>query len=130
MKTIQETSIQIENGIEVKGVITNRSEADINVEIVSPYRSFTAGLHISYFSRPYHSFLTDYGDRTAENLLKYLYELCEYLEKNKKFIKMQHAFHFRDGDYSDRESKDRFFNSTFPFVVPLDTRDDVLRGLL
>jgi len=126
MITTQETCIQIENGIEIHGLITFRSDADINVEIVSPYKGITAGLHIPYFSRPYHSFLTEYGDRTAENLLKYLYELGKYMEDNQKFIRLQFAFHFRDGDYNDREVQDRFFGSTFPFIVPIDTRSEVM----
>ena len=117
------------DGTSVSGTISYRSEADISVNIISPYHDLSAGLHIPYFSRPLHSFLTDYGDRTAENLLTYLYELGVYMEANRKFMKLQFALHFRDGDLSNHECQNRFFSSTFPFVVPIDTRGDVLRKL-
>ncbi len=118
------------NGVEVAGEITYRSEGDIAVKILSPYHDLSSSLHIPYFSRPYHSFLTDYGDRTAQNLLKYLYELGLYVEENVKFVKMQLCLHFHDDDYSSIERQERFFGSTFPFIVPIGTRNDVLRMLL
>ena len=123
--------IQIKiNGVNVKGVILHRSEADIFIEITEPYTNMGSGCHIPYFSRPINSFLTEYGDKMAENLLKYLYELGWYMETNRKFIKLQFALHFLDEDYSDQKCRDRFFNSTFPFIVPIDTRDDVVRSLI
>jgi len=125
MRTSQAISINV-NGNEVTGEIVFRSEGDIGVKIISPYHDLSSGLHIPYFSRPYNSFLTDYGDYTAQNLLKYLYELGLYLEENSKFIKMQRALHFHDGDYSNMEHEDRFFGSTFPFIVPIGTRDEVM----
>ena len=129
MSKNQEISIEV-YGIEVAGEVTYRSEGDIAVKIVSPYLDLSSSLHIPYFSRPYHSFLTDYGDRTAQNLLKYLYELGLYVEENLKFVKMQLCLHFPDGDYSNLEHQDRFFGSTLPFIVPIGTRNDVLRMLL
>ncbi len=129
MKTSQPISIEIK-GVEVAGEITYRTEGDIVVKILSPYHDLSSSLHIPYFSRPYHSFLTDYGDLTAQNLLKYLYELGLYLEENVKFVKMQLCLHFHDEDYSSMERQERFFGSTFPFLVPVGTRNDVLRMLL
>ena len=102
---------------------------NIAITISSPYQGLSNGLHIPYFSRPIHSFLTEYGDRTAENLLKYLYELGSYMEENIDFITMQMYMHFHDGDYSSSDSQDRFFDSTFPFTVPIGTREEVLRQL-
>jgi hypothetical protein len=128
MSKKQEVSIKVD-GVEVIGEITYRSDADIAIRITMPYRGLTNGSHIPYFSRPIHSFLTGYGDKMAENLLKYLYELGLYMEENRKFIKLQLALHFADENYSDLECQNRFFNSTFPFIVPIDTRDDVLRQL-
>jgi hypothetical protein len=128
MSNRQEVSIEIDN-VQVIGEITHRSEADIAVKIISPYTELSNGLHIPYFSRPYHSFLTEYGDKMAENLLQYLYELGLYMDENRNFIRMQFSFHFRDENYSKWECQERFINSTFPFVVPIDTRDDVLRRL-
>lgn len=118
------------DGVNVKGEIIHRSEADITVKIIHPYEELSNGCHIPYFSRPLHSFLTDYGDKTAENLLKYLYELGWYMEANRKFIKLQFAFHFHDEEYFNWEVQDKFFYNSFPFVVPIDTRDDVIRKFL
>ena len=128
MSKKQEVSIKVD-GIEVVGEIFYRSEADIALRITKPYQALTNGCHIPYFSRPIHSFLDDYGDKMAENLLKYLYELGKYMEENCKFITLQLALHFHDEDYSDWDCRNRFFGSTFPFVVPIDTRDDVLEVL-
>ena len=126
MSNKHEFSIKVD-GVDVIGEITCRSEADIAIKITKPYQGFTNGCHIPYFSRPRHSFLTDYGDKMAENLLKYLYELSRYLEKNRKFIKLQLSLHFHNGDYSDWECQNRFFDSTFPFIVPIDTREQVIQ---
>ena len=121
---------QIEvDGIEVKGEIIHRTDAELIIQISAPYTNLSSGCHIPYFSRPINSFLTSYGIAMAENLLKYLFELGWYIEKNSMFIKLQFALHFRDGDYSNQECINRFFDSTFPFVVPIDTRNDVLRRL-
>jgi hypothetical protein len=128
MSKNQEVSIKAD-GVEVIGEITYRSEVDIAIRITKPYQGLSNGCHIPYFSRPIHSFLTDYGDKMAENLLKYLYELGWYMGENNKFIKLQLSLHFHDGDYSDWECQNRFFDSTFPFIVPIDTRTDVLRSL-
>jgi hypothetical protein len=128
MKTLHEVVIDIE-GIEVIAEISHRSEADIAIRITKPYQGLTNSCHIPYFSRPLHSFMTDYGEKMAENLLKYLYELGLYLEENEKFIKLQFALHFHDDDYSNWESQNRFFDSTFPFIVPINTRDNVVRSL-
>ena len=119
----------VAEGKTVKGEITFRNESDISVKITSPYSGLTGGLHIPYFSRPYHSFMTEYGDKTAENLLKGLWELGSYMEENQKFLKLQLAFHFHQGDYSDREGQTRFFDSSFPFLVPFGTRENILECL-
>ena len=129
MKNNQKFQITVD-GVEVKGEISHRTEADLIIQINDPYLNLSNGCHIPYFSRPINSFLTDYGMKTAENLLKYLYELGQYMVMNKKFIKLQFVLHFSDGDLSDHECQNRFFNSTFPFVVPIDTRNDVLRRLV
>ena len=128
MSNNQEITVVVE-GITVKGEITFRNESDISVKITSPYSGLTGGLHIPYFSRPNHSFMTAYGDKTAENLLKGLWELGSYMEEHQKFLKLQLAFHFHQGDYSDRECQTRFFDSSFPFLVPNGTREDVLECL-
>jgi len=128
MSKNQEITIVAE-GKTVKGEITFRNESDISVKITSPYSRLTGGLHIPYFSRPYHSFMTEYGDKTGENLLKGLWALGSYMEKHRKFLKLQLAFHFYQGDYFDRECQTRFFDSSFPFLIPNGTREDVLECL-
>ena len=128
MSKNQEITIVAE-GKSVLGEITLRNESDISVKITSPFSGLTGGLHIPYFSRPYHSFMTDYGDKTAANLLKSLWELGSYIEENRKFLKLQVAFHFHQGDYSDRQCHTRFFDSSFPFLVPSGTRENILECL-
>lgn len=129
MKATSQFKLELKPEIQITGRFIKRSEADLVMEILSPYRKLSASLHIPYFSRPYHTFLTDYGDRTAESLLKYLYELGKYMEENEKFLKLQYAFHFRDRDFTDRECLNRFFNSSFPCPMPDCTRSDILRRL-
>lgn len=130
MKTDQKITITTATNVKVAGSIIHVSEADISVLIRSPYMHLHAGLHIPYFSRPVNSFFTVYGKRTAENLLSYLYDLGHYLEEHEKFIKLQFALHFQEGDYGDDACRQRFFGSTFPFMVPLNTREDVMRRLI
>ncbi|MCF7823056.1 MAG: hypothetical protein K9N35_02695 [Candidatus Marinimicrobia bacterium] len=125
MSKNQEMTIVAE-GRTIKGEITFRNESDISVKITSPYSGLTGGLHIPYFSRSCHSFMTDYGDKTAESLLKGLWELASYMEENRKFLKLQLAFHFYPGDHADSECRTRFFDSSFPFCVPIGTREEVL----
>ena len=73
--------------------------------------------------------MTEYGDRTAENLLKDLWELGSYIEENQKYLKLQLAFHFHQGDYSGRESQTRLLDSLFPFLLPHGTRENILECL-
>ncbi len=128
MSKNQEITIVAE-GKTIKGEIIFRNESDISVKITSPYSGLTGGLHIPYFSRPYHSFMTEYGDRTAENLLKGLWELGSYMAEHRKFLKLQLAVHFYHGDYADRACQTRFFDSSFPFLIPYGTREEVLECL-
>ncbi len=128
MSKNQEITIVAE-GKTVNGEITFRNESDISVKITSPFSGLTGGLHIPYFSRPYNSFITPYGEKTAENLLKHLWELGSYMEEHQKFLKLQLALHFYQGNYSDNECQTRFFDSSFPFLIPNCTREDVLECL-
>jgi len=130
MKTDQKLTITTAAKVKVEGSIVQVTEADISVMILSPYTRLRTGMQIPFFSKPLNSFLTGYGERTAENLLGYLYDLGNYMEQNEKFINLQFAFHFRDEAYRDEDCRRRFFDSTFPFMVPLDTREDVMRSLL
>ena len=129
MKTAQLVSIEHESGEEIKGVISFRSESDISVKITSPYKGLSGGRHIPYFSRPDNSFMTDYGKSTAVSILSRLYELGRYIEDNRKFLALQSSLHFYNSDYSDPECQKRFFDSSFPFLVPNGTREDVLECL-
>ncbi len=129
MKTAEIISINHESGPEVKGVITFRSESDISVEITSPYKNLSGGRHIPYFSRSQNSFMTEYGKSAAISILSDLYELGHYIEENRKFLALQSALHFYNSDYSDPECQRRFFDSSFPFLIPNGTREDVLEYL-
>ncbi len=128
MSNKEEVTINV-GGIEVSGQITHRSEADISIRIDSPYQGLTRGLHIPYFSRPYNSFLTSYGESTARHLLKELYELSLYLHENRDFIILQSAVYFSGSNYSDQECQNIFFDNCFPFIVPVGTRDEVMEIL-
>ncbi len=128
MSKNQEITI-VAQGKTIEGEIIFRNEADISVKITSPYSGLTRRLHIPYFSRPYNSVMTPYGEKTAENLLKHLWELGSYMEEHQKFLKLQLALHFYQGDYSDSECQTRFFDSSFPFLVPNGTRENILECL-
>ena len=129
MKKLQAITIRHESGVKIQGEITHRSESDITVKIISPYKDLSGSLHIPYFSRPLNSFETDYGDITAEQLLAKLYDMGRYMNENSNFLQLQIALHFYDGDWSSEEHQQRFFGSSFPFMVPLGTREDVLNIL-
>ena len=117
------------DGITVKGQIIHRSDADINIRIISPYQGLSRGLHIPYFSRPTNSFLTSYGESTAEYLLKELYKLGRFLQENRDYLRLQSAVYFAGSDYSDRECQNLFFEKCFPFIVVIDSRDEVMKIL-
>jgi len=124
----QEVSIRV-GGVEVLGLITYRSEADITIKINSPYQGLTGGLHIPYFSRPFNSFLSSYGDSTAKHLLQNLYELGHFLKENRDFLRLQSAVCFDGKDYSDHQCQNEFFDKCFPFGIPIGTRNEVLEIL-
>lgn len=74
----------------MEGEVVHYSAADINVKIIKPFENISTGLHIPYFSRPYHSFEGDYGEATAEYLLKKLYDIGCYL--NSEMVKIRENF--------------------------------------
>ena len=125
MSKKQEVSIKVDD-VDVIGEITYRSEADITIRIREPFQGLTHGCHIPYFSRPLNSFMTDYGERMAVNLLQYIYELGLYIKENSSTILLHFAAHFPEGEYSHEGARNRFFVSTFPFMIPLDLREEVI----
>jgi len=129
MNTSQPITFSLDSEIKIQGEITHRSESDITVKIISPYDGLSGSLHIPYFSRPLNSFETDYGDITAEQLLAKLYDLGRYMDGNSNFLQLQIALHFYDGDWSNDDHQKRFFDSSFPFLIPYGTREDVLNVL-
>ena len=70
------------DGQKVEGEITFRSESDISVKITKPYQDVSRGLHIPYFARSQKSFDSDYGDKTAKDLLENIYYLCTFIFEN------------------------------------------------
>jgi hypothetical protein len=125
MSSNQEISTTIDGKL-VTGIITFRSESDISVRITSPFSDLTGQQHIPYFSRPYNSYLTDYGDTVAMGLLKQLLDLGSYINENQAFLKLQLSLHFYGCEYSNEESQKRFFDSSFPFLVPCSLKDQVV----
>ena len=128
MSTGQEICIFVDRK-KITGVITFRCESDISVRITSPYDGLTGGLHIPYFARAYSSFRGKHGDETALDLLKKLETLGSYIKENRDFLIPQLSIHFHADDYSDWECQNRFFGSSFPFMVTVCTRDEVIRIL-
>jgi hypothetical protein len=129
MSSNQEISETI-GGILVTGIITFRSESDISVRIISPFTGLTGQQHIPYFSRPYNSYLTDYGDTVAMGLLKQLLDIGSYISENQAFLKLQVALHFYGCEYSNEKSQKRFFDSSFPFLVPYSLQNQVVELLI
>lgn len=71
--------------IDVEGKITHRSNRDMGIKIIRPFQNISTGLHIPYFSDK--SFDGDYGDEQAKDLLKGLYSIGDYLDKNMDNLK-------------------------------------------
>jgi hypothetical protein len=117
------------DGILVTGIISFRSESDISVRIMSPFIGLTGQQHIPYFSRPFNSYLTEYGDTVAVHLLKQLSDLGSYIDKNKAFLKLQLSLHFYGCEYSNEDCQKRFFDSSFPFLVPYSLKGQVMELL-
>jgi hypothetical protein len=127
------------NKVEVKGKITYRSAILIDIEIIEPFQNISKGLHIPYFSRAFHSFEDDYGDQTAEKLLRELYDISKYLDKNMNSLK-EKLFLFKKKinqpslDLTDQKNwgcLGSFFDNNFPMGIPYGTREgviDILEG--
>lgn len=163
------------DGQEVEGEITYRCASDITVKITKPYQDVSRGLHIPYFGRPYASFDSDYGDKTAKYLLESVYRICKFtfenldsliaqylkIEKRIKHLETRNISEWvfkskrlklrkllRSGEidnieyqkqlirikkaYEEFELKKNqiwygFFEEYFPMIVPVTTRDDILR---
>jgi len=128
MSKEQRISVNVE-GSEVVGEITLRTGSDIKVRKICSEYTLTNQCHIPYFSRPRNSFLSQYGSDMATSLLVELHQLHNYLASNRQFIRLQFLFHFRDENYSDMDCEDRFFNSTFPFEMPINLREQVMHIL-
>ena len=129
MKASQDIHIINEAGAKVEGTIIFRSESDIEVRITKPFQGLSWGLHIPYFARPVRSFTTTCGESTAKRLLENLYELGGYIHENRDYLVSQLPVYFRDDDFSDWDCQDEYFENCFPYIVPIDTRDEVLRML-
>lgn len=68
------------NGQLVTGAITHRTHKGLQVEIQQPYSGYTHSSNIPSFSVGYKSFLGDYGDEKAKELLAELYQALYKLE--------------------------------------------------
>ena len=108
------------NGIELKGLISHRSESAIEVKIVKPYRNVSKELHIPYFSRSSRSFIGEHGNTTAMALLRELFIICHYVNDNIHALKEKLVA---------SDDMDTFFNEAFPVVIPINTREDVINIL-
>jgi hypothetical protein len=75
------------DGIEVEGEVLHRDSGDFTVVITKPFQNIKGGLHIPYFSRPYHSFDGAYGDNSLLDALSGIYEIGTYLFENINSLK-------------------------------------------
>ena len=164
-------SIEVD-GVVVEGEITHRSEHDIVVE----YQGLRTGMHIPAFATypKERCYTGPHGDKTAADLLKELYQLRTYIDKNKEVLKTNIAKMDANIEALDPEQfftkekfqetrielrkqlragldkkeyqrlhvqarkkmearnseiwkiKDVFFQSNFPMIVPLCSRNGVL----
>jgi len=114
-----ETVKLVVDGIEVGGIVLQKSESDFEIAITKPYQNLTTGSHIPYFARDVLSFKGEYGDDSIKATLRYLYELGKHLAEKMELLKNKLA------DYDDQVS-DEFFEDNFPMEVPFETRFQVL----
>lgn len=86
----QEISVMV-GGVDVRGVITHRSGSDIDVRITSPFRNISMGLHLMYQAMAVCSYSGEYGDATAGRLLRNIYDLGLFLEKELPRLQEQYT---------------------------------------
>jgi hypothetical protein len=129
MRVSQDIHIINETGAEIEGTIIFRSESDIKVKIIQPFKGLSWGLHIPYFARPVRSYTTTCGESTAKRLLVNLYELGGYIAENREYLISQLHVYFQDDDFADLECQNEYFENCFLTIVPINTRDEVLKLL-
>jgi hypothetical protein len=82
-KEVQRPRLTIRvGGQEVIGEVLHQSRRDIAVRILTPYHGFVTGLHVPYFGASYVSFEGERGEQEGRYLLRQLYELGCFLERN------------------------------------------------
>ena len=140
---VADTSTQ-EGTIDIVGKIILRTATDIAVEIISPYRSLSKGMHKPYYASRVDSlgFLGIEGEQMAEILLQQLYAIGHFLDVNMDDLKEILALgdcgnfpamnkdnvreYFRHWGMGDCY---QFFDELFPMGIPIDTRPQVLEIL-
>lgn len=75
-------------GFRIIGQIFIRTERDLAVQIIFPFKNFTAGLHKPYFSDPKSSYLSEEGMEYANSLLIELFRLLRILEEKSTVIEL------------------------------------------
>ncbi len=71
----------IMDGTEVKGKFISRTSRDIEVEITSPYKNLSTGLHIPSFRANKRYYNGKYGEIRAKDSLRELYGIGKDIEK-------------------------------------------------
>jgi len=129
MNEIQEIQIIVGRS-SVAGKIVQRTPAYVLITITEPFEGLSMSASIPFCSGPAHSFEGEYGKQTSENILRYLYELGVFIRDNRSVIRAQMGLHFYHEDYDEKTCTDRFFGSTFPFIVPNEVRPEVMSIIL
>jgi hypothetical protein len=89
--TMHESIHTIVDGDPVEGRLRYLSMNDIRVEITFPFSGVSKVQHVPYFSLPYIRYaqdatLTPQGRKTAELLLREVYEACAFAEANEEAL--------------------------------------------
>ncbi len=113
---------------DLQGSIIFRSESDISVRIISPFYGLETGCHIPYFARHVSSFAGSHGDETAQSLLRNLFEVGVFIERNWPSVQTQYLLtkYFVDANCTPgpednrlavRKKEQNAFSAWFDFIT-------------
>lgn len=92
------------DGIPVRGEITHRSTRDIGVQICAPYKNFSADRHIPSMAAGHRNFVGTKGDSVAEELLRELYVISQYLDTHFVTLAAELAAFLEQSEYPAQQA--------------------------
>jgi hypothetical protein len=116
-------------GARIEGRVVHRSQRDILISIVFPYRGLTTGLHIAAFAPvpPEHDFSGRHGDETSAGLLTGLYRLGKFIDENKESLRKKAA---EMDSAIERLAPEQFLPHDHIQEIGRDLRKQLRQGLL